>query len=176
MYKTANPVIGSLDEKGEYVLPRPLKKGDAVLIADLNQEATVSGEPDASGNVFVQMGVMKMKIQTERLRLLDKSKQNEQQKKQKQKRGQVSVKAQRKSSMELDIRGYACDDGVHEMEQFIDGAIMANIGTVTIIHGKGTGLLRKAVQQRLKSMKCVKAFRSGTFGEGEEGVTIVTLR
>lgn len=176
MYKTANPVIGSIDDNGNYVLPRPLQKGDKVLIADLNQEAVISGEPDNSDNVFVQMGAMRMKIQVSRLRLLDKTKTNDKPKKKQKRGGSVSVKAERKSSMELDIRGRACDEGVHEMEQFIDGAIMANIGTVTIIHGKGTGLLRKAIQQRLKTMKCVKAFRNGLYGEGEEGVTIVTLR
>lgn len=176
MYKTANPVIGSMDENGAYVLPRPLKKGDHVLIADLQQEAVLTAEPDAAGNVFVQMGIMKMKIQSSRLRLLDKTRQNSAAPKKKNRRGQVSAKVERKGTMELDIRGYACDDGVHEMEQFIDGAVLANIGTVTIIHGKGTGLLRKAVQQRLKSMKCVKSYRSGLYGEGEEGVTVVTLK
>lgn len=175
MYKTANPVIGSVDENGTYILPRPLQKGDHVYIADLQQEAVVASLPDASENVLVQLGIMKMKIQLSRLRLLDKTRQTEQPKR-KQKKHQVSVKAERRGSMELDIRGYDCVDGVHEMEQFIDNALMANIGTVTIIHGKGTGLLRKAVQQRLKSMKCVKEYRSGVYGEGEDGVTIVTLR
>lgn len=177
MYKTANPVIGSIGENGEYVLPRPLKKGDKVLIADLQQEAVVSGEPDGSDTVFVQMGIMKMKIHVSRLRLLDKTRQNSQPAKKKQpRRGQVSAKVERKGSMELDIRGYACDEGVMEVERFIDGALLSNVGTVTIIHGKGTGLLRKAVQQRLHSMKCVKSYRSGLYGEGEEGVTVVTLR
>ncbi len=179
MYKTANPVIGSIDENGEYVLPRPLKKGDKVLIADLQQEAVISGEPDGSGNVFVQMGIMKMKIQVSRLRLLDKTKQNPQnqgKKKQPRRQGQVSAKVERKGSMELDIRGMACDEGVMEVERFIDGAVLSNIGTVTIIHGKGTGLLRKAVQNRLSRMKCVKSYRNGLYGEGEEGVTVVTLK
>ena len=178
MYKTANPVIGSIDANGEYVLPRPLKKGDHVLIADLQQEAVVSGDPDGGENVFVQMGVMRMKIQVSRLRLLDKSKQNPQPaaKKKKSPMHQVSAKVERKGSMELDIRGLACDEGVMEVERFIDGAVLAHMGTVTIIHGKGTGLLRKAVQQRLSRMKCVKSYRSGLYGEGEDGVTIVTLK
>jgi len=77
--------------------------------------------------------------------------------------------------MELDIRGFTCDEGVYEMEAFLDQAVMSHIGTVTIIHGKGTGLLRKAVHQKLKQMKYVKSFRLGTFGEGEDGVTIVEL-
>ncbi len=175
MYKNANPVIGSIDDNGDYVLPRPLKKGDRVLIADLNQEAVISEEPGQSDFAFVQMGIMKMKIQISRLRLLEKKK-VQPDKKQQRRKGAVAAKVERKGSMELDIRGHACDDGVYEMERFIDGAVLSGIGTVTIIHGKGTGLLRKAIQQRLKSMKCVKEFRNGLYGEGEDGVTIVTLR
>ncbi len=177
MYKNANPVLGSTDENGDYVLPRPLQKGDRVLIADLNQEGTISEPPGQSDFAFVQMGLMKMKIQISRLRLLDKKKAAENDKKKQQRRkGSVSAKVERKGSMELDIRGRACDEGVYEMERFIDSAVLSNIGTVTIIHGKGTGLLRKAVQQRLKQMKCVKEFRNGLYGEGEDGVTVVTLR
>lgn len=176
MYKTANPVIGSMNENGEYVLPRPLKKGDTVLIADLQQEAVIVSEPNEhADSVFVQMGIMKMKIQLSRLRLLDTSRKT--QPKQKKKRtNQVSAKVERKGTMELDIRGYSCDEGVHEVEQFLSHAMLAHIGTVTIIHGKGTGLLRNAVQQKLKSMKCVKDYRNGVYGEGENGVTIVTLK
>jgi DNA mismatch repair protein MutS2 len=176
MYKTANPVIGTVDENGSYVLPRPLKKGDKVLIADLNQEGVISADPGSGDFAFVQMGVMKMKIQITRLRLLDKTKHTEEKVKKKQRRGAVSANVQRRGSMELDIRGQACDDGVYEMEHFIDSAVLSGIGTVTIIHGKGTGLLRTAVRQRLKSMKCVKEFRSGLYGEGEDGVTVVTLK
>ncbi|MDE7121067.1 MAG: Smr/MutS family protein, partial [Oscillospiraceae bacterium] len=109
-------------------------------------------------------------------RLLDKTKQNQNQKKKIGKKNQVSVKAERKGSMELDIRGYACDEGVHEVEQFISSALLANIGIVMIIHGKGTGVLRKAVQEKLSRMKCVKSYRNGVYGEGEDGVTVVTLR
>ncbi len=177
MYKNANPVLGSTNENGDYVLPRPLQKGDRVLIADLNQEGTIAEPPGQSDFVFVQMGLMKMKIQISRLRLLDKKKaQENDKKKQQRKKGSVSAKIARKGSMELDIRGHACDEGVYEMERFIDSAVLANIGTVTIIHGKGTGLLRKAIQQRLRQMKCVKEFRNGLYGEGEDGVTVVTLR
>ncbi len=174
MYKTANPVIGSVDENGSYVLPRPLKKGDKVFIPDLGQEAVVSSEQDSSGQIFVHMGMMKMKIQVSRLRLLDKTKTQEGAKK--QRREHVSTKIERKGSMELDIRGYTCDEGVYEMERFIDGAVVSHIGTVTIIHGKGSGQLRKAIRQRLGTMKYVRSFRSGQYGEGEDGVTIVTLQ
>ncbi|MBR4101305.1 MAG: endonuclease MutS2 [Oscillospiraceae bacterium] len=177
MYKNANPVLGSVDENGDYVLPRPLKKGDRVLIADLNQEGVIAEDAGQSEFAFVQMGIMKMKIQISRLRLLDpKAADQKNEQKKQRKKGTVSAKVERRGSMELDIRGQACDDGVYEMERFIDSAVLSGIGTVTIIHGKGTGLLRKAVQKRLKSMKCVKEFRNGLYGEGEDGVTVVTLR
>ena len=81
----------------------------------------------------------------------------------------------RRGGMELDIRGMMTDEGVLEMERFIDSAQLSGISTVIIIHGKGTGLLRKAIHQRLKQLKYVKNFRLGTFGEGEDGVTIVSL-
>ena len=71
--------------------------------------------------------------------------------------------------------GCTCDEGVYQMDAFLDRAVMSHIATVTIIHGKGTGLLRKAIHQRLKQLKYVKNFRLGTFGEGEDGVTIVSL-
>ena len=78
--------------------------------------------------------------------------------------------------LELDIRGCSSDEGIHQLESFIDNAVMSNIGTVTIIHGKGTGVLRSAIQKRLKEMPSVKSFRYGVYGEGEDGVTIVELK
>ena len=147
------------------------------MIADTKQRGVLAGNPDGSGHVFVQMGIMKTKVSVNKLRLIEnqpqkKTKQNQPQKKQ----GRVSAKTERSGSMELDIRGSTCDEGVYEMEAFIDRAVLSHISTVTIIHGKGTGLLRKAVHQRLKRMPYVKSYRLGVFGEGEDGVTIVTLK
>jgi DNA mismatch repair protein MutS2 len=175
MYDTANPLDDIPQE--EYVLPRPLKQGDTVMIADTKQRGVLAGNPDGSGHVFVQMGIMKTKVSVSKLRLIEnqpqkQTKQNQPQKKQ----GRVSAKTERSGSMELDIRGSTCDEGVYEMEAFIDRAVLSHISTVTIIHGKGTGLLRKAVHQRLKRMPYVKSYRLGVFGEGEDGVTIVTLK
>ena len=77
--------------------------------------------------------------------------------------------------MECDVRGMALDEAIMTVDQYLDQAILAGMGEVSIIHGKGTGLLRKAIHQRLKQLKYVKNFRLGTFGEGEDGVTIVSL-
>ena len=177
MYDTANPLDDIPQEN--YVLPRPLMNGDTVMIADTRQKGVVVGNPDGSGMVFVQMGVMKTKVAVKRLRLVENQPQKQQGQQKKQpgrKQGRVSAKAERSGSMELDIRGRACDEGVYEMEAFLDRAVLSHISTVTIIHGKGTGLLRKAVHQRLKRMSYVKSYRLGVFGEGEDGVTIVTLK
>lgn len=174
MYDTANPV-DKRDPNADYVLPRKLRRGDTVYVVDLQRKGIVSGEPDGSDFVFVQMGVMKTKMNISRLRLEEPEK-VEFKNKSVKKVGRVGVKAERRGKMELDIRGCACDDGVYQLDSFIDRAVMSNISTVTIIHGKGTGLLRSAVHQRLKSHPSVKTFRLGLFGEGEDGVTIAELK
>lgn len=174
MYDMANPV-DNRDPNADYVLPRKLRRGDTVYVVDLQRKGIVSGEPDGSDFVFVQMGVMKTKMNISRLRLEEPEK-VEFRNKSVKKVGRVGVKAERRGKMELDIRGCACDDGVYQLDSFIDRAVMSNISTVTIIHGKGTGLLRSAVHQRLKSHPSVKTFRLGLFGEGEDGVTIAELK
>lgn len=178
MYYIANPVSGGDPNEG-YVLPRNLKRGDTVYVVDLQRKGIVSGDPDGSDFVFVQMGVMKTKMNISRLRLEEppkvtigsKSVQNK-----RGKAGRVGVKAERRGKMELDIRGCACDDGVYQLDSFIDQAVMSNISTICIIHGKGTGLLRAAVHKRLKVHPNIKSFRLGAFGEGEDGVTIAELK
>ncbi len=179
MYETANPVTGGDPNEG-YVLPRKLKRGDTVYVVDLGRKGIVSGDPDGSDFVFVQMGVMKTKMNISRLRLEEPPKvtvgSKPVQKQRGGKVGRVGVKAERRGKMELDIRGCACDDGIYQLDQFIDQAVMSNISMISIIHGKGTGLLRAAVHKRLKNHPSVKSFRLGVYGEGEDGVTIAELK
>lgn len=117
---------------------------------------------------------MKTKVNVGKLRLLEPEKVTVQSKKISTK--DVRGKMQRSSSMELDIRGCAVDEGVHELDMFIDNAVLTGVKVLTIIHGKGTGILRKGIQQHLKGHPSVRDFRSGVFGEGEDGVTIVELK
>lgn len=174
MYDAANPV-DKRDPNADYVLPRKLRRGDTVYVVDLQRKGIISGDPDGSDFVFVQMGVMKTKMNISRLRLEEPEK-VEFRNKSVKKIGKIGVKAERRGKMELDIRGCACDDGVYQLDSFIDRAVMSNISNVTIIHGKGTGLLRNAVHQRLRSHPSVKSYRLGLFGEGEDGVTIAELK
>lgn len=176
MYDIANPVSDADNEN--YVLPRKLKRGDTVYIIDLQRKGTISGNPDGSDFVFVQIGSMKTKMNVSRLRLEENksSVENKSVKKTGKKQGRVSVKAERRGKMELDIRGCDCIDGVYQLDAFIDRAVMSNISMISIIHGKGTGTLRSAVHKRLKEHPSVKNFRLGVYGEGEDGVTIAELK
>lgn len=174
MYNEANPVVKR--EIKEYKPPRPYKRGDRVLVTDINKNGILASDPDSSGNVFVHIGVMKTKTNITHLRLVEAEKTEPKKKTRNVSRAQVSGKTERKSSLELDIRGYAVDEGVMEVDMFIDNAVMLGAGIVTIIHGKGTGLLRQGIQRHLKSNPSVKSFRDGVYGEGENGVTIVELK
>lgn len=176
MYDIANPVSDADNEN--YVLPRKLKRGDTVYIIDLQRKGIISGNPDGSNFVFVQIGSMKTKMNVSRLRLEENksSVENKSVKKTGKKQGRVSVKAERRGKMELDIRGCDCIDGVYQLDAFIDRAVMSNISMISIIHGKGTGTLRSAVHKRLKEHPSVKNFRLGVYGEGEDGVTIAELK
>jgi DNA mismatch repair protein MutS2 len=173
MYDTANPVTDTLTYDDGYVLPRELKQGDNVYITSLDKKGIVSSKPDKNGNVFVQVGVMRTKVSINTLRLIEKPKDDKP-------KGSVGRKAiskvDRKISMDCDIRGKDSIEGVYEMDAFIDNATLSGLKTVTIIHGKGTGVLRKAVHTRLKNHPNVKNFRLGIYGEGEDGVTIVELK
>lgn len=175
MQDDANPVVQRKTE--DYVLPRPLKAGDTVMLADTKKEGVLMTVPNMSGVCYVQVGMMKIKTSQKNLRLIENKK-----KQQPQKPVGGSVKKQvtsnmsRRGGMELDIRGMMSDEGVLEVERFIDSAQLSGISSVVIIHGKGTGALRAAVQQSLKTNPAVKSYRQGAYGEGEAGVTVVELK
>ena len=153
-----------------YVLPRELKVGDPVLIFDIDKEATVLEAPK-DGQVLVQAGVIKTRVALSNLRLLTKT----QQKKQLGRTVTRSVSTQ-ETSTSLDLRGQNVEEGLMEVDAFLDRASRMHLPQVTIIHGKGTGVLRAGVQKHLRKCPQVKSFRLGTYGEGESGVTIVELQ
>ena len=173
MYDKANPVI---EKKSKYVLPRELRVGDTVRFLNMGNKGTVISLPDAAGNCVVQIGMMKTKTNVENLELCIEN--SPPPKKQSGRNVKKSLQSNmtRKSSLEVDIRGMMTDEGVMEVDRFIDNCILGGIETITIIHGKGTGALRAAVHDFLKRHKNVKNYRLGTYGEGEAGVTVVELK
>ena len=167
-----------LSEQGEtYVLPRPLKKGDDVTIVDGNKRGIVISPPDQSGSVMVQVGIMKTKVHVSKLRLIEKEVTFNNKK---IPSGGISKSTEsrttRRPELELDIRGYTVDEGLYELDAFIDRALMSGNKVVTIIHGKGTGALKAAVRNRLRKHPSVLSSRKGVYGEGEDGVTVVELK
>ena len=175
LYNTANPV--NKDKNKEYKLPRPLKKGDSVIITETNGKGIVVSLPDSNGFCYIQAGIMKTKIHISKLRLDEENiTLNNKKITSKVSTKNVQSVAERSASMELDIRGYTVDEGIYEVDRFIDNAIMSHIGVITIIHGKGTGALKSAVREHLRHHKQVKSSRRGVYGEGEDGVTVVELK
>ncbi len=172
MEDAADPVNRRRSE--DYVLPRPLKVGDTVLIFDIDKKGTVLALPDNSGQVTVQAGIIKTKVPLSNLRLLESDKKPE----------RPAVRSGRNMrnrltapvATELDLRGKTAMEAIQDLDGFIDAAMLSGVNMLTVIHGKGTGVLRKAVQEHLRHHPAVKSYRLGTFGEGESGVTVVELK
>ena len=154
---------------------RPAQVGDTVELKRMGTRAQVL-QVNKDGSLQLQAGILKISAKQTEVRVVDAPKHNAQ----KQMRRMVRrVQSQMRASgarPELDIRGMTGDEGVAMVDRFLDDAVMAHLTTVTIIHGKGTGALRQAVQQHLKTCKYVKGFRLGRYGEGDTGVTIVELK
>ena len=155
---------------------RPIVAGDLVELPGVRTAATVL-QVNGDGSLVLQAGKMKLTARPEQVRLPEEQ---TQQKKKQQPAPRTTpapqLRLERRASSELDIRGYETLEAESVVENYLDAAVMAKLETVTIIHGKGTGALRKAVHEILKRSKAVKSFRLGRYGEGEAGVTVVELR
>lgn len=147
-----------------------LHVGDMVDIPHLNTVASVLTKPDAKGEVMVQAGIIKMKVNTNQLRLSSTAPLRKSTARAK------TQSATRSVQMECDVRGLALDEALMEVDRYLDMALLAGMHEVWIIHGKGTGTLRSGITQHLKNMPQVNAFRLGKYGEGESGVTVVELK
>ena len=173
MESASDPV--SKKEPESYVLPRPLKAGDDVLIFDIDKEGTVVETPAPDDKkVLVQAGIIKTRVPVENLRLLEQKTQNR-----KARRSGTRTVPKRSDApvmTEVDVRGEDSIEAVMSVDRAIDSALLSGIHQLTIIHGKGTGVLRTAVQQHLRRHPSVRTYRLGVFGEGESGVTIVELK
>ena len=157
----------------DYVLPRALQIGDAVFVTTLGTNGTVVSLPDGKGNLEIQAGAMKMKVAQENLRLRSgKAKSSGLPRR----TGVSHDRAPVSGAMRVDLRGKNAEEAILDLDQFLDSAVRAGLNEVTIVHGKGTGVLRKAVQTHLRTHPNIRTFRLGVYGEGEDGVTIAELQ
>lgn len=168
-YLTAEQI---LPEKGDAKPPENLKPGDTVMILNLNRKGTVLDLPDDNGDVQIQAGIMKIKVHITQLKLVDEQKELTQS----AKSSVVTGVKSKTVSLELDIRGHNIEEAREKVDKYIDEAVIAGLHEVSIIHGKGTGVLRKGIHNFLKTHAHVASFRLGKYGEGETGVTVVTLK
>ena len=167
--ETADPIKES--EQGDYKLPRPLQVGDNVLIFDIDKKAVVLEKPEKD-SVLVQAGIIKTRVKLNNLRLLEAEKVTVP----KRRERTVTKDVKSLAKTEIDVRGQTAEEAIMSVDSALDSCMLSNIHMLTIIHGKGTGVLRSRIQQYLRHHKAVKSFRLGTFGEGESGVTIVELK
>ena len=152
-----------------------VEKGDIVIVADINRDATVIEVKPNEKKAFVMSGSIKMWVDFDNLKHKSKNKPSTEIKKTRNVSG-IKSRANREVSGEVDLRGMASDEAILELDKYIDNAILSGILSICIIHGKGTGVLRKNVQEHLKRHRNIKSYRLGTFGEGESGVTIAELQ
>ena len=171
MENTADPIKEKKNEK--YTPPRPFKVGDSVLIFDIDKDAEILSINEKDGTAYVQAGIIKTKVKLSNLRL-------------NKEKPKVTVQTSRKRNMpskmdmnpttEVDVRGETAMEAIMDVDAAIDNAVLMNINRLTIIHGKGTGVLRSEIQKYLRTHKNIKSFRLGNFGEGDAGVTICEIK
>jgi len=156
---------------------RPVQKGDRVRLLNVaGVLADVLSPADKNNNVLVQAGAMKMTVKANEIRLVEEKKEPVKSKSVQPKRDAPNRELNlRSEESEIDVRGMNAEEAIFEVDNYLSRAIMAGLPAVTIIHGKGTGVLRNAIQSHLRSKKRVKSVRTGIYGEGEQGVTIVEL-
>ena len=134
------------------ISPKKLKIGDGVKVLSMNLKGTVSTLPNARGDLYVQMGILRSLVNIRDLELLIEK------------------------DISATLGGMTVDEAVPAMEKYLDDAYLAHLQTVRVVHGRGTGALKNAVHKRLRQLKYVKEFRLGQFGEGDSGVTVVTFK
>ena len=158
-----------------YKLPRPLKVGDKVFLTTINKEGVVTALADKKGQVAVSSGILKTKVTEDKLRLIDGNVKYISDTQPKVSEGKVKKSITSTFKPEIDVRGMIGDDAWFVVDKYIDDAVLAGMPTIRIIHGKGTGALRAALWKYFKNDKRIKAYRHGEYGEGDAGVTVITL-
>ena len=168
--------LGAKDKKPKKaVSPKSLKIGDGVKVLTMNLNGTVSTLPNAKGDLYVQMGILRSLVNIKDIELLNEpvvtgpaiSKTGS---------GKIKMSKSSTISPEINLIGMTVDEALPVLDKYLDDAYLSHLNTVRVVHGRGTGALKAGVHKHLKKLKYVKEFRLGEFGEGDTGVTIVTFK
>lgn len=165
------------DKKQTHKLLKPnqLRLGDSVKVVSMGLKGTVSSLPDKSGRLFVQCGIIRSQVSLDDLVLIDEETVSTG-KMQRTSSGRLKMSKSFSVSPEINLLGKTVDEALSELDKYLDDAYLAHLPSVRIVHGKGTGALRSAVQNYLRRNKVVKSYRQGEFGEGDAGVTIAEFK
>ncbi len=163
--------------KNKSLKPEKLKLGDDVKVLSMGLKGIVNSLPDSKGNLFVQCGIIRTKVNISDLELIEEDSIKETvSKKNRSNMSQIKMSKSYSISPEINLLGRTVDEAIHELDKYLDDAYLAHLPSVRIVHGKGTGALRNAVVNHLKRVKYVASFRQGEFGEGDAGVTIAVFK
>lgn len=170
--------IKSAKKPKKEISSKELRIGDSVRVLSLNLKGTVSTLPDARGNLFVQMGILRSQVNLKDLEKLEDEPSITGPSYRQSTTGGGKIKMSKSFSVstEINLLGKTTDEALMELDKYLDDAYLAHLPSVRVVHGKGTGALRKAVHQYLRRQKHVDSYRLGEFGEGDAGVTIVTFK
>lgn len=156
--------------------PSDFKRGESVRVLSMNLNGTVVSLPDARGNVTVQMGILRSQVNISDLEIIEESPSYTAKQVHKTSKGKMKMGKSLSVSPEINLLGKTVDEGIAELDKYLDDAALAHLSSVRVVHGKGTGALRNGIHTYLRRQKHVKSFRLGAFGEGDAGVTIVELK
>jgi len=164
--------VNLMPESSEDITPEKIKPGDSVVILNLDKKGTVLELPDKNGQVLVQVGIMKINVPINNLKIINEKK-SEFPEVTVSGGGNIKTKS---IPIELDVRGMTVDEAIESIDKYLDNASIAGLNEAFIIHGKGTGALRNGIHQYLRKHPHVKSFRLGNYGEGDTGVTVVEIK
>lgn len=156
--------------------PNQIKLGDSVKVVSMGLKGTVSSLPDKSGKLFVQCGIIRSQVSLDDLVLIDEETVGTDNRMRRTSSGKLKMSKSYSVSTEINLLGKTVDEALSELDKYLDDAYLAHLPSVRIVHGKGTGALRSAVQNYLRKNKVVKSYRQGEFGEGDAGVTIAEFK
>ena len=156
--------------------PEEFKLGETVKVLSMNLTGTVQSLPDSRGNITVQMGILRSQVNISDLEIVEESSPYAPRKMSRTSKGKIGMNKSLTVSPEINLLGKTVDEAVAELDKYLDDALLSHLNTVRVVHGKGTGALRKGIHEYLRRQKHVRSYRLAEFGEGDAGVTIVELK
>ena len=156
--------------------PSDFKLGESVKVLSMNLTGTIASRPDSRGNVTVQMGILRSQVNISDLEIIDEPSPYAPKKLNRTSKGRIGMSKSLSVSPEINLLGRTVDEAVSELDKYLDDALLSHLNTVRVVHGKGTGALRKGIHEYLRRQKHVKSYHLAEFGEGDAGVTIVELK